>query len=396
MISPSALSRRLKRYVFAKEQEYLAVCAPGLEESLQGEIQGLETVATITQTIKGGVIFKGRIDAMYEANLRLGTATRVLLRIDEFPASSSPALFNRAKRVRWELYIGRASEVRLSVTSKASRLNHKRKIQRIFEAAISERLSELGVTARVTNEKHAQLEFLIRLNNNRCTVSFNTSGESLHKRGWRGLSPIAPIRETLAAFVLRTAQYLSHDVIVDPFCGSGTFIIEAARGIAGYPVGGSRRFALEDSPIYDQKKWKHIRSRNVPEKIIRPDVSLYGSDIDSSAIELARQNSHSAGVAEITSFSAVEASKVSYTNAATGASSPLLISNLPYGKRVQSPISLNGFFEKVNMECDGWSFALICLDPSQLQSLRVSRLAIRHFLNGGIRVALVTGQISSS
>lgn len=396
MISQAALTRRLKRYVYAKEQEYMAVCAPGLEETLRDEIQALAPVITITKTIKGGVLFKSRIDAMYEANLHLSTATRVLLRIDDFPAASSPALFNRARRIRWELYIGSTSEFRLSVTSRGSRLNHKRKIQGIFEAAILERLRELGITTRMTKGKDTHLEFLIRLNNNRCTISFNTSGESLHKRGWRSLTPIAPIRETLAAFVLRAAQYRSHDVIVDPFCGSGTLIIEAARGIAGRPPGAGRRFAFEVSPLFEHRKWERIRVRGEGDNISNSSLSLYGSDVDSTAIDLARRNAQAAGVATLTRFDTVEASMFSYRSAAHGASSPLLVSNLPYGKRVQSPVALNRFLDKVNRECSGWSIAVVCLDTSHLRSLRVAHPVVRHFQNGGMSVTLVTGQISSA
>ena len=394
MPSTRAISRRIKRHVLSQQHDFFAVCTPGLEEATREELETLVPYCSSIQVIRGGVLFQGPTDVMYLANLHLSTASRVLLRLDSFPAPASQALFARTRKIKWELFVQAGESVRFRITSRKSRLNHKRKIQSILQAALNDRLREQGIHEIVTHSDSAKLEFHVRLDKDSCTFSFNTSGENLHKRGWRRLTAPAPLRETLAAFVLKVANSRQCDLIVDPFCGSGTLLIEAARVLSGRPPGEGRSFAFEASPIYEARKWRYLRSRAMYAEGTSCNSKLLGSDVDPAAVAIAEKNARMAGLAPMISFDNLDALSLPLAKLGRGANAPLLVSNLPYGKRLADTTVIGEFAQKVNAECGGWRVALLCADAQVLDGIRFANRSVRHFVNGGLEVALVHGEVT--
>jgi putative N6-adenine-specific DNA methylase len=241
-LSERALQRRLKRYVYKAEHRFLATCAPGFEDVLEGEVRGLEGAKDLT-LIEGGVEFSGPFELIYHANLRLRTANRVLWRLAEFLAQSYPMLFDKARKLPWERYLGFAPGFAVKVSAKASRLRHHKKLAATLHSAVLRALEPHGLEPALSDG--APLTIHRRMFEDRCTLSLDTSGELLSRRGYRQATAKAPIRESLAAACFMACNWQDYDLIVDPLCGSGTLIVEAAAGTAvAARVAEARRASL--------------------------------------------------------------------------------------------------------------------------------------------------------
>jgi putative N6-adenine-specific DNA methylase len=225
LLTPVGLARRIKRRLSKTVREYLAIATPGFEPVLEKELRVFPGV-TIKRAINGGVEFYGPLAAAYHANLKLRTANRVLMRIDTFVARSLPELYQKTKRIHWELFTGFEKEVAFEASSGSSRLHHTDNIIKGVHQGIVDRMKPLGVG--VTHHQDARIKVFIRFSHDKCTLSVDSSGELLHKRGYRLETAHAPLRETVAAGLLLHAGWEAFPVIADPLCGSGTFIIEAA------------------------------------------------------------------------------------------------------------------------------------------------------------------------
>jgi putative N6-adenine-specific DNA methylase len=392
-LSPRALERRLKRHFLRDTHAFFAVCALGFEDLLEQELSQLEVrinqygkrkdslspLLEITAKEPGGVSFTGPLELMYHTNLQLRTAHRILLRIDDFLAQSYPMLFNKTSKIPWELYL--PEQFNIQVSSKSSRLHQHKNIAKTLNDAIQKRLEPLGVKSSLN--EHAPLEIHVRLFQDRCTLSINTSGEHLHKRGYRTLTSDAPIRETLAAGLLQTLDLASFDLIIDPMCGSGTFPIEAALLNANLAPGLKRNFAFELLPGFQQSKWERFR-RIAEQERIESKTTYLGFDIDAKAITSAKENAKQAGVA--INFEVADTRDLKLP--AQGKS--LLISNVPYGERLEDTM-LEEFARNIKKNFKGWSFGFVCKDTQWLKGFKIEQK--KSFENGGMKVVWVTGAI---
>ncbi len=385
-LSPRALERRLKRHFLKKTHSFFAVCALGFEDVLEQELKQLrenrkqktETLS-ITGKEPGGISFTGPLELMYHTNLWLRSAHRVLLRIDDFLAQSYPMLFNKASKIPWELYL--PQQFNIQVSSKTSRLHQHKNVAKTLNDAIQDRLKPLGLQSKPSD--NAPLELHVRFFQDRCTLSINTTGEHLHKRGYRQLVSEAPIRETLAASLLLSLDWQAYDLIVDPMCGSGTFPIEAALLGATRAPGLERGFALETLPGFQTTKWKRFKLE--AQKIAQiPQCNYLGFDIDPKNIAIARENAPQAGVKiefAVSDARALELPKQGKS---------LLVSNLPYGERLEDTV-LKDFAKNLEENFKGWSFGFVCKDARWLKNFTIQHK--KTFENGGIKVVWVTGII---
>ena len=388
-LSERGLERRLKRHFLRETQHYFAACAPGFESILQAEIEALPDSSNV-QAERGGVAFNGSLDMLYHSNLRLRTAHRVLLRIGDFLAQSYPMLFNAAKKIPWELYLGFNQSYSVKVSAKTSRLRHHKNIAKTLHDGILARLEPLGLKPEQSDD--AALELHLRLFQDRCTISLNTSGEHLHKRGYRQLVSEAPLRETLAASVLLKAELLKYESILDPMCGSGTLLIEALEHATHKAPGRLRHFAFEQLPAFQKSKWERFKQEAEAQEQTT-SKRFIGLDIEVKNITIARRNALKAGhegidfkVGDATSFLLDIEPEQS-----------LIISNLPYGERLEDDESLKrllGIFAKhLKKRYQGCHFAFICKDMDWLKDdfLLSDTLA---FSNGGLKVCLALGKVS--
>jgi putative N6-adenine-specific DNA methylase len=386
-LTPRALERRLKRYVLKETHDFLAVGAPGFERVLLREVQALPNISG-AKTVRGGVEFRGPLESLYHANLHLATAHRVLWRVADFLAQSYPMLFNKASRLPWEHFLGFAEAVRFSVSARSSRLHHGPKIAETLLSAVQTALLPLGLHPQASDD--AALEIHVRLFRDRCTLSLNTSGEHLHRRGYRTHVGDAPLRETLAAALLKTVDFERYDLIVDPFCGSGTFLLEAARLLRGVPPGGARTFAFEHFPAFQKSLWERLK-REAEAKVQPSSVTLLGFDKSAQVLKAAQHNAERAGIAGTISFEAADVRTLPYATLREEHQNALLIANPPYGKRLDT-----GGAHKLYTElaaalraAPGWAFAILTPEPAWVELPVRERL---EFQNGGVRVALLLGR----
>ncbi len=391
-LSERGLERRLKRHLKKEPQHFLAVCSPGFEPYLAAEVARLPDVTDI-DTVTGGVSFWGPLDTLYHANLWLRTAHRVLLRVDDFLAQSYPMLFDYARKVSWELYLGFQQTLNISVSAKKSRLRHRRKIAETVHGGVVERFEPLGL--HPTIDANAPLDIFARLFQDRCTLSLNTSGVHLHKRGYRLATAKAPLRETLAAGLLLAANADTYDVIVDPMCGSGTLLIEAALLARKCPPGGQRDFAFEATPSFQQSKWERLR-REAYERV-RPQspAKLVGFDLNIGAIDAATGNAKRASVSDDVTLQQGDALKLDYNQFKTPQQRGLMICNPPYGARIggrdEAARLYAEFIRQLQNTARGWDVAVVTPEVGWTEGLEPT--SPHEFRNGGIRVSLVRASL---
>ena len=336
--------------------ELIAPCHFGLEAVLKKEILDLGYEISLVED--GRVTFLGGEDAICRANLFLRTAERVLLKAGSFRAETFEELFQGTKAIPWEEFIPEDGKFWVAKASSIkSRLFSPSDIQSIMKKAMVERLKS---RYKVSWFPENGLSFPLRvfLYKDMVTVGIDTSGDSLHKRGYRTLSSKAPITETLAAALLLLTPWNKDRILVDPFCGSGTFPIEAAMMAARMAPGMNRSFLAE--------KWRHLVKRKYwyeaadeAQSLVRTDVEtdIQGYDIDGDIIRAARANARAAGVDHLIHFQQRPVSELSHPK-----KYGFLITNPPYGERIEDKKNLPALYREIGERfaaLDSWSMYLI-------------------------------------
>jgi putative N6-adenine-specific DNA methylase len=361
----------------AGDLEIFLVTVPGLESVLCAEAKagGFRD----PRPVAGGVTVRGGWPEVWRANLRLRGVTRVLVRIGAFRVLHLAQLDKRARKFPWGESLRRDVPVRVEVTCRKSRIYHAGAAAQRIETAIRE---ELGAPI----DAEADLCIKARIEDDLCTVSIDTSGESLHKRGHKEEVGRAPMRETLASLFLAQCGYTGSEPVVDPMCGSGTFVIEAAEIAAGLEPGRSRSFAFEQLAGFDGAAWQRLRDRKSETK---PAVRFYGYDRDAGAIRMSRANAERAGVAAFTSFKQQPVSDLSPPEGPPG----LVIANPPYGDRIGEKKPLFGLYGALGktllQRFAGWRVGLITTDSSLARATGLPFIAPgRPVSHGGLNVVL--------
>lgn len=390
--------------------EIFAVCAPGLEPVVDGELKGLGISGEVET---GGVCWKGELRDLYRANLHLRSASRIVVRIARFRARSFIELERHVRRIDWSAHLPGGASVRLRVTSRKSRLYHEGAIRERFERFIAESINA-GISQDVSADhgpvdadpldssdgvQGAQL-IVVRFFRDECIVSLDASGALLHRRGYRLATAKAPLRETLAAAIIIAAGWDGSTPLIDPFCGSGTILIEAALIARRIPPGmaGSERqpraFAFQRWPNFDVRLWTELVAAARAGIREQADVVLRGSDRDAGAIEGARSNAERAGVGDDIRF---EVAPVSSAHPPGEGEPGLLVTNPPYGGRIgdRGPLrDLYAAFGHVLREhFGGWSLALLSAEEALTGQMRFEATEILKTTNGGIPVRLIRTEI---
>ncbi len=390
LLTPRGLQRRLKRHFLKTEHTFLATVTPGFEQILEREVRFFKECTSINR-LKGGVEFCGPVDLVYKANLHLRTANRVLMRIDSFTARSYPEAYNKLKRIRWELYLGFAQSFSVHCTSRSSRLHHTDNIKSTVADAVSSMMAKLGV--KTSMSENADLTLHLRFSNDVCSVSIDSSGDFLYKRGYRKSTAQAPIRETTAAALLCIAGWENFPVIFDPMCGSGVVAIEAALMSLRHAPGLTREsFAFQLWPSFNNDRWEKIRSEALKMCRSAPGRKIAASDLNEEAVKSSKNNALRANVLEHIKVDRADALKLGPPTTPAG----LLVSNLPYGKRVGER-DLAGLISRFGIHLrssfQGWSFAFVTSEKnfSKLSGLKTD--SVLPFKNGGIQVFYCTGKV---
>jgi putative N6-adenine-specific DNA methylase len=392
VLTPAGLARRIKRHLIKTVREYLAITTPGFEPVLEREIRAFPDV-TIKRAINGGVEFYGPLSSAYHANLKLRTANRVLMRIDTFIARSLPELYQKTKRVHWELFIGFEKEVAFEASSGSSRLHHTDNIIKGVFQGVADRMKGLGVT--MAHNQDAPIKLFIRFSHDKCTVSIDSSGELLHKRGYRQEIGHAPLRETTAAGLLLHAGWDAYSVIADPLCGSGTFAVEAAMLVHRRAPGSSRSFSVFSWPSFNGPVFERIKREALAAECPEITVRLLASDISQKAIMAAKNNIDRAGFAKDIALRCGDC--LDFNSDGSFGKEGLIISNLPYGKRAFAEDDPEVFYTNLGAHlkktCSGWHYGFVLAERGLIKTLGLPVGAELRFENGGIPVTFVNGKI---
>ena len=304
----------------------IATTTFGLEATVKREVAHLGFVVTSVQD--GRIDFKGGMDAIPKANLWLRSADRVLLKMGEFTALTFDELFERTKALPWENWITEDGKFTVTGKSVKSKLFSVPDCQAIVKKAVVERLKTKYRTDWF-EETGAAYTIQVALLKDVATLTIDTSGSGLHKRGYRPEAVAAPIKETLAAAMLELSYWRKDRVLMDPFCGSGTIAIEAAMMAKNIAPGLMRKFASEDWPCIGKALWKTARmdAYAAMDTDLKPEI--YASDIDGKAVELAKHNARAAGVDDCIQFSVCDFNALPKPPLYS-----VMITNPPYGERI--------------------------------------------------------------
>ncbi len=335
-----------------KTFELVAPCHFGLEAVLKKEI--LDLGYEISQVEDGRVTFLGDAEAVCRANIGLRTAERVLLKVGSFRAETFEELFDRTKALPWEEYIPPDGRFWVTkATSIKSKLFSPSDIQSLVKKAIVDRLKDI-YHIQWFEENGASYPIRIFLMKDVVTVTLDTSGDSLHKRGYRKLSGKAPITETLAAALILLTPWRGDRILVDPFCGSGTFPIEAAMMAAHIAPGMNRSFVSQAwEGLIPAREWEDVYEEAREEVDLQIETDIQGYDIDGGILKAARENARLAGVDSLIHFQQRDVAALSHPK-----KYGFVITNPPYGERLEEKENLPALYRTMGEQfakLDSWS-----------------------------------------
>lgn len=357
--------------------EIFLATAPGLETLLYDEVRtkGFKQA----KVIPGGVTIEGGWPEVWRANLWIRGASRVLSRIASFQVTHLAQLDKRAREVPWSSILNPETPFRVEVVCSKSRIYHSGAAAERIEKAITETLKAPHLPA-------AEIAVMARIERDVCTISVDTSGELLHKRGYKESVNKAPMRENMAALFLQQCGYKGTEPVFDPMCGSGTFVIEAAEVAARLNPGRARHFAFEKFVTFDSAAWEKMRSVQRPAS---PGLHFYGSDRDEGAVRMSNENAARAGVTELTEFKQQTISDITPPTSAPG----LVIVNPPYGTRIGDKRKLMPLYqtlgEVLRARFLGWRVGIIATDAALAKATCLPFLPMTAPVqHGGLRVTL--------
>ena len=392
-----SIARRVKRHVWSREHEFLAVCAPGLEHACRGELSalGVRDLAVI----RGGVVFSGRLEAGYSANLRLRSAGRILMRVERFRAGAYEELFSKTRKIFWETLLEPGTPLLFRTVIRHSRAGHTEKVERAVLDGIRTRFSELGLKLPtvskpgVPSKRYPALqEVYVRMEGNQCILSLDMSGPPLHFRGYRKDVHRAPLRETMAAGLLLMMNWSPDEPLLDPMCGSGVFAIEAGLMAQNRAPGLHRDFAFTRWSCFRRKSWEYLLREAAKSERDAPPARILGRDRDPEAIRAAEENLRRTGIEGQVAFDVADFFE---TEAPFGCGA--LAMNPPYGKRVSTgsdPVRLyREIGNKIRADYKGWRVLILVPGWESAQALHLNSRKRVHLDHGGVRVLAVMADV---
>lgn len=410
------LQRRVKRQAWAPEHDLFVVTAPGLEPVCAHELVGLG--ADEARAIPGGVLFRGRLDSLYAANLWLRTAGRVLLRLMDFRVRTWEDLLRQAAAVPWEVWLGAGSEVKVQVTLRGSNLRHEGRIAEEVLKSATSRLMSLGLKPpRLAGGGFADLEdeppdpdqadaavpepdtagqptqtILVRGVDRRASLSLDGSGAHLHRRGYRLAPGPAPLREDLAAALLILCDYNGDQTLLDPFCGAGTLPIEAGLIARRLAPGLARDFAFTAWPSFREPTWRHLRQQAADAALAAPPSPIHARDVSAPALEACRANARRAGLE-----GQIEIQRADFFTADPPPGPGLVVINPPYGHRLGSVRQAADLTKRIGQRLrqayPGWRVGMVLYRPEWAADLGLTQVQTLVAPHGGLKVSLLRGQV---
>lgn len=382
----------------SQSHSYFCPCPRGLEAALAEE---LNEIAAKSPTLKvhnqvpGGVHCSGLLTDAMRINLHSRIASRVLMRMAQAAYTNENDIYDLALAQHWEDWFGLEHTIRIDVTAIKSPLKSLEFTTLKIKDAICDRFRDLFKERPSVNTKTPDMRIVGFLDARNFTLYLDTSGEALFKRGWRLETGDAPLRENLAAGLLRVAGWRPGTILLDPMCGSGTILIEAAQMLAGIPPGSRRSFAFEKFRSFPSKEWQAIKAE-ITSPALPTTPTIFGSDISGDMVSMTRNNLQQAGISFDVPLKQIEAQEVKPPSGIPG----IMLTNPPYGERIgvrgDSTIPVDelavaffsDFGSTLKNRFAGWQVLLFTADLGLPRMLRLKESKKTPFFNGAIECRL--------
>lgn len=374
----------------APRYTFFATCAPGVEPILHQEASALKFGKVERQV--GGIRFEGTMGDAWRANLWLRTAVRVLRREARFSAPSESALDAGVAEVDWTQFLKPDGTLWVDAQTKDSGLDHSQFIAQRVKDGIVDQVRSADGTRPTVDREGADVRVHVHLFKDRATISVDTSGESLHKRGWRVAQGRAPLAETLAAAVILMSGWNKKSPLIDPFCGTGTLLVEGGMIAANLAPGLTRkRFGFETWKEHDERGWQRARAEAQAVMAVPSKLRLVGSDLSQERLDEAAQHLDLMGLGALGQLERGDATAF----APRPNWNATVVANMPYGERIGDDVeALHDRFGAQLRDLSGYSTSILTGSSRLAGLLRLSRPTRHRLLNGGIDCEVVVASIT--
>lgn len=366
-------------------EQFFATCPRGLEPVLAAELSALG--AHETGPVDGGASFAGDLAICYRVNLESRVASRVLWQVGHARYQTDHDIHEAARALAWP----RLFDVRRSIRVNVSAIRSPVKSLDFVTLSVKDAVCDVFRAARGqrpdVNTARPDVRIHVFLTRDAATFYLDTSGEALFKRGWRAHGGDAPLRENLAAGIIRLTGWAPPVPFFDPMCGSGTFLMEAAMMALDAAPGANRAFGFEQLENFESRQWRAIREKALAQRKPARSLPIYGSDKSGNTLELARTNITAAGLAD-----AVELKQMDVLDGGPPAASGILVTNPPYGERLANPDEVAALYPKLGdalkQRFSGWTAYLLSADPRLPKLIRLQASKRTPLYNGALECRL--------
>ena len=366
-------------------EQFFATCPRGLEMVLVEELRDLN--AQSVQVVGGGVLFNGDFALCYRANLESRIASRILWRITGGPYHDELDIYRISFAPRWTDWFEPRRTIRVDVSAIKSPLASLNYITLKIKDAVCDKIRLLSGRRPSVNTRSPDVPIQAHLTNRELSLYLDTTGEPLFKRGLRKKTGDAPLRENLAAGILRLVGWQPGIPLLDPMCGSGTILLEAVLTALDIAPGAGRRFAFEKLKNFDPRYWGELRRKTVAREQTKKSLAIYGSDVSADALKAARANLAATGIE-----GCVTLQRANVLDIVAPASTGIIVSNPPYGVRIGEQQRLREFYPKLGdllkKHFTGWSVYLVSADMQLPKLIHLATSKRTPLFNGALECRL--------
>ncbi len=372
--------------------DFFAPCPRGLEKILESDLNAMG--GTDVKATEGGVSFSGDWALCYRANLESRIASRILWRVKETTFRTEQDIYKAAYELPWQRWFNVSSTIKVSTTAIRCELKSIDFVTLLVKDAVCDRFREHCGERPSVDTLDPDMRINVYIEEYRLMLYLDTSGDALFKRGIRLHTNIAPIRENLAAGILRIANWKPGIPLLDPMCGSGTFLIEAAQIALNIQPGIARRFAFERLLNFDAARWQEMKDEAIAAQLQPSPLDIYGSDLYGDAMKTASRNLQVAGLLDCVSLKQANILEISPPK-----DHGIMVANLPYGERMGELEELEELYPKLGdalkKKFSGWTAYLFTADKAILKMMRLSPSKRTPLFNGAIECRLLEYKITA-
>ena len=365
--------------------QFFATCPRGLEALLADELLAQRALKIVVTD--GGVSFEGNLETMYRVNLHSRIATRIMSRVGQGSYTSEEDIYKATFKLNWPSWFKVNQTIRVKVTGVKCPLKSLDFVTLRIKDAVCDRFREEGALRPSVSVRDPDVRIHAYLTHDQYQLYLDTSGAPLYQRGFRDVSVIAPLRENLAAGIIMLSGWIAGTPFLDPMCGSGTFLIEAAMMAVNQPPGMKRTFGFQKLSNYDESLWKKIESEAMNKMKPIEFLDIYGSDMDLRAVRVARHNLKVAGLEEV-----AKVMQSDFIKLEPPASEGTLVTNPPYGQRIGEDEDLKEVYpvwaKHMKESFGGWNTYFLTADLEMPKDMRLKPSKKTPLYNGALECRL--------